>query len=87
MFNFEEEIGIILSSEIFQKLVNANFIKIKQLNAAVALLIKAGIPFNLIFSPGTRREAAAAELVIYINPTTTINFILNFEPGGSIFEE
>lgn len=85
MENISAEIIQILSTSIFKKIINNDLLTIKQINAATTLLIKAGIPFDLSFSPGTRREATAAELTIYINPTTTLNFTISFEGGGSIF--
>lgn len=79
------ELKVLFAGDIFMALLGSNCVKIAQLNAAIALLIQAGIPFDLSFTPGTRRDAASANLTIYINPTTTIRFVLNFESGGSIF--
>ncbi|SHF49072.1 hypothetical protein [Desulforamulus putei] len=79
-----KEINVLLANDTFNTLLNCDTIKITQLNAIIALLIKLGIPFDLEYSPGTRRLAAAAELTIYINPSTTLNFTLNFEAGDSI---
>jgi hypothetical protein len=59
--------------------------RIAELDAVIAILIKTKIPFDVEYSPGTRRTAESAELKIYINPTTTLNFVLSFQPGGSIF--
>lgn len=84
-FNINQEIAILFSTEAFRQLFTSDVIRIAQLNAAIALLIKLGIPFDVEFSPGTRRVATAAQLTIYINPTTTLNFTLTFEAGGSIF--
>lgn len=75
----------VLANEAFKGLLCSGNVQIAQLNAVIALLIKAGIPFDLSYSPGTRRVAAAAELTIFVNPNTTLNFVLNFEGGGSIF--
>lgn len=85
MSDFLKDFQVLMASEAFQVLCNSKFIKINQLFAIQALLIKAGIPYDIFFSPGTRREAAAAELIIYINPTTTFNITISLEPGGSIF--
>ena len=85
MSNIIKDIEFLLASKAFQTLTSCNLIKIEQLNAAIAILITLGIPFDVEFSPGTRREAAAAQLTIYINPTTTIQFVLAFEAGGNIF--
>lgn len=85
MKDYIKEIEFLLASDTFRALLCENAIRITQLNAVIALLIKAGIPFDLEYSPGTRRLAAAANLTIYINPTTTVNFTLSFEEGGSLF--
>jgi hypothetical protein len=85
MAEFNREVMAILTSDIFLALLSRDTVQIAQLNAAIALLIKAGIPFDVAFSPGTRRVATAAELTIYINPTTTLNFTFTFEAGATIF--
>jgi len=59
--------------------------RIAEFDAIIAILIKTKIPFDVEYSPGTRRVAEAAKLIIYINPTTTLSFTVNFQPGGSIF--
>lgn len=75
----------ILSTEVFQRILNNDILKVEQLLAAQKLLLVAGIPYDLLFSSGTRRQVAAAELIIYINPTTTIDFTIAFETGVSGF--
>ncbi len=85
MIKFSKELESILKAEAFTKILNSDFARISEINAILALLIEANIPFDLEFSPGTRREAAALSLTIYINPTTTINFIIPLQAGGSIF--
>ncbi|MDO7788253.1 hypothetical protein [Desulforamulus aquiferis] len=85
MTDYIKEIEFLLASDTFRALLCTDAIQISQLNAVVVLLIKAGIPFDISYSPGTRRLSAAAELTIFINPTTTLNFTLSFEAGGSIF--
>lgn len=79
MANILKEVETFISSEVVRQLFSSNISKIGQLNAAIALLIKAGIPFDLSFDPGNRRNEASAELTIFINPTTTIEFEINFE--------
>lgn len=85
MKNMASEIIQILSTSTFKKIMDNDILTIKQINAATTLLMKSCIPFDLSFSPGTRREATAAELTIYITPTTTLCFTISFESGGSIF--
>jgi hypothetical protein len=85
MANLVKELESLLKLEALRSLLDSNAIKINQLCTAIALPIKAGIPFDLSYSPGTRREEASAQLAIYINPNTTIQFTLSFEAGGSTF--
>ncbi len=75
----------ILSTEVFQRILNNDVLKIEQLLAAQKLLLVAGIPYDLLFESGTRRQVPAAELIIYINPTTTIEFTIAFETGTTGF--
>lgn len=69
----------ILSTTTFEKIVNNDCIKIEQLNAATTLLIKMNIPFDLSFSQSTRSSNKSAELIISINPNTTITFSIDFD--------
>ncbi len=85
MTDFFKEFQILLTNKLFKAILNADIIKLNELFAIQALLVKARIPYDLQFSSGTRREAAAFDLTIYINPTTTINFVINLEPGETIF--
>ncbi len=75
----------LLASKALKSIINSDFITLKQILTAQSILIKAGIPYDLTFSPGTRRAAAAAKLTIFINPTTTLSFTFAFERGGSFF--
>lgn len=68
----------ILSSDAFKCIVNNEAIKIVQLQSAIALLIKANIPFELLFASGTRSSSPQAALAIYINPSTQIEFTITF---------
>lgn len=80
-----KELLTLLSTDIFKKALNNDLFQIAQFNMLITLLIKAGIPFDTSFAPETRRDAASVEITIFINPTTTLQFIINFEPGQSIF--
>jgi hypothetical protein len=81
----KNELGALLSSPLFTNILNSSNIKIVEFDALLALLIKGGVPFDVQYTPGTRRIAEAAVLIVYINPTTTLNLTFNFSPGGSIF--
>ena len=59
--------------------------EICRLNTAITLLIQARVPFDIEFNPGNRRIAASAQLTIYINPTTTLNFTFQFQEGALRF--
>ncbi len=84
MAAFNNEIIAILATDVFKAITNAKVIQITQLNAAISLLIKANIAFDILFRPGTTRENPVAELIIFINPTTTLEFAFVFDEGGSV---
>lgn len=83
--NYMKELQSLFTVEAFKALVNQDVIKIGQLHTIIDILIKAAIPFDITFSPGTKRVAPAIRVTIFINPTTTVSFVLNLESGGSIF--
>lgn len=72
----------LLSLDIIKTLLRVNTMEVSRFNTVIALLIKAGIPFDVEFNPGTRRTVSAAQLTIYINPTTTLVFTFEFEEGA-----
>lgn len=79
MSQINKQLMKLLATETFQKLLSNDLIRIEQLLAATKLLIITGIPFDLDFAPGTRRQPPSAELVVFINPTTTIDFLITLE--------
>jgi hypothetical protein len=85
MGDFSKELNTILASEVFTNLVNSKTLKIVEFDAIIALLIKLKIPFDVEYSPGNRRLAESTSLSVYINPSTTLNFTINFEAGNSLF--
>ncbi len=78
MDDLSNQIGRLLTTDVFMSLLNSDLLNTAKLNAAIALLIKARIPFDVEFTPGTRRVEPQAILTIYINPNTTISFALEF---------
>lgn len=80
------ELQVILGTDVFKCIINNDLLKINQLQAAIALLIKAGIDFNLEFYSGTDRNSAVVELTIFLNPTTTIDFTVTLEGCGNFFK-
>lgn len=85
MSNISKELTTILTSQFFSNLANSKSVKIAEFDAILSILIKAQIGFDVEYSPGTNRTAESAELTIYINPSTTLNFTINFQQGSSIF--
>lgn len=81
----QQEILAILSSSLFRAITNSRKIRVQQLCAAISLLTKAGIPFDLSYSPGTQRLAAKAHLTIIVKPGVSINLAIAFETGDIIF--
>jgi hypothetical protein len=75
----------LLTSTAFSNLASARNIKIAEFDALIAILIKSQIPFDVEYSPGSRRLAESAELTIIINPTTSLNITFSFEAGTSLF--
>ncbi|MEW6663089.1 MAG: hypothetical protein ACOY9Y_03205 [Bacillota bacterium] len=73
-----QELECLLAIDAFQSLSKSAVLKIGQLNVIIAILIKASIPFDLSFDPGNRRNAAAAKLSIFINPSTNLHFTISF---------
>lgn len=81
----DKDVLYLLSTSLFQKILNNNAIKIEQLNAITALLIKLNIEFTLSVSEGTRSSEQSATLTIPINPTTTIEFAIDLKDGTCLF--
>ncbi len=86
MATFEKEFLSLLSTDIFKKILSSSNLQLAQLNAVQALLIKARIPYDLRYSPGTRRASPGIDLSIYINPSTTLNFTISLENGQTVFD-
>lgn len=78
-----EELKTLLTNEIFIKLINSEKAQIAQFNAAIALLIKLGISFDVSFLENTRVAPAKAELTIFLNSTatvtTSVQFVIRFD--------
>ena len=79
MSNSTRDLELLLTLGAFRALFNTNSIKIKELNAAISVLIQAGIPFDVSFIPSAGRVVPTVTLTIFINPTTTITFSFLFE--------
>ncbi|WP_427340343.1 hypothetical protein [Caloranaerobacter sp. DY30410] len=79
MTTINKDVLNILSTGVFKKILDCDVIEIAQLNAVIALLIKANIDFDVSFTSGTRRSSPTATLTIYINPTARIRFSFVFD--------
>lgn len=73
------DINKILGSEIFINLLNCDKIKVAELNAAIALLIKCNIGFECQFRPATSIQFGLVELKVFINPRTALTFFFEFD--------
>jgi len=86
MANFEKELLAILATDVFKNILANQLMPLAKVNAAIALLVNAGIPFDLSYSPGTRRVSPGFSIVVYINPNTTIQFNISLEGSQTIFD-
>lgn len=73
----------ILSLETFSRLAAGGIVQIAEINAAITLLLSANIPYDMSFSPSNRRYAKQVRLTVFITPTITLSFSIQFE-GGQI---
>ncbi|SHH06766.1 hypothetical protein SAMN02744040_00679 [Tepidibacter thalassicus DSM 15285] len=79
MENINKEIKLLLQTEIFQKFLCTNALKLAQLNTLINLLIKSNIDFNTSFNSETRKSPKSISVTIYINPSTTITRTFLFD--------
>ena len=47
--------------------------------ALLCCLLKLQMPFDLSYKPATQKDEASLQLIIYLNPKTSVNF--NLETG------
>lgn len=71
----------VLSTGLFKRIIAGEVIQIAEINAAITLLIKANIAFDLSFSPGDQRIAKEAILRVYVTPAASIRLTIQFEAG------
>ncbi len=83
MVNLNKDLELLLSNEVINTLLNSKTAQIAQFTAAIALLIKLGISFDVVFTQNTRRDPATAILTVFINSTasvtTAITFTISFD--------
>ncbi len=74
-----KDLFYILQAEILLNLCNKEKIRISELNALIAFLIKNNIDFDLEFRSKTFRQEREAILQIYINCKVAINLTFRFD--------
>lgn len=68
-----------ISIEVLKKILSCDIIKVSQLNTVMLILIKNCIPFDIEYSPGTRRNSPSVVLSVYINPNSVISFEIEID--------
>lgn len=74
----------LLKTELFLRLCQSDKITIPEIDAIVAILIKANIDFNLSFSSATRVSLKSVDITIYINPISKLTFSFDVICCGKI---
>jgi hypothetical protein len=82
---YDTQIATLFSFNIFVKMLNNVPISVYEFNLATNYLMQIGIPFDVSFVPGTRKEAAALQLTIHITPTRTEVLVVALQPGSTTF--
>ncbi|HUW65623.1 MAG TPA: hypothetical protein VMW83_13215 [Spirochaetia bacterium] len=80
----DKDLKALLTSEIFLNLFNCKALTIAELQAAVGLLLKAGITFDLTFDRATPRSEGVALLVVFITPIVQLRFTLSLGCGPAL---
>ena len=84
MTNVNKQLLKILSTDVFQSLLNNNIIKIEQYLSIIRLLTVKNIGYDVVFSPGTNRNYPLISLAIYVNPSTTLDFEIELDNGCTL---
>lgn len=82
---FDTQIMTLLSGNIFYKVLNNQSISYSEYSLLTAALVAKNIPFDVAFTSGSRKEAAAIQLTIHINPSMTIVIVISLEAGSNSF--
>ena len=82
---FDNQMISVFSWDIFRQIANSDEVSLYKLNLFTAMLINNGIPYDLSFVSGTRKEAPAIQLTIHINPTATLVLVIPLAPGSTMF--
>ena len=82
---FDSQITTLFTYDLFRQLANNEALPLYKFNLVTNLLTENNIPFDVSFTSGTRKQAAALQLTIHINPTATLVFVVQLEPGSTAF--
>lgn len=82
---FDQQIMALFSFDIFRQIAHNQAIPLYKFNLVTNMLIENNIPYDVSFTSGTRKTAAALELTVHINPTSTMVFVVPLEQGASEF--
>ena len=82
---YDNQIATLLSFDLFRRVANNEQISIYSFNVLTNFLVSIGIPYDVSYDPGTRKEAPALELTIHINPTRTEVLVVALTPGSTDF--
>ena len=82
---FDNQLLTIFSLDIFRQMANNQPLSLYKFNLVTKLLVDYNIPFDVSFVSGTRKEAAALQLTIHVNPTFTMVFVVQLEAGSTAF--
>ncbi|MCL2565115.1 MAG: hypothetical protein FWE24_04810 [Defluviitaleaceae bacterium] len=84
-FLWDSSLAAVFSYDIFRRMLSNIPISYNEFLIACDLLTRIGIPYDVSFVPGTRKEAASFQLTIHINPTRTEVLVVALEPGSTVF--
>ena len=82
---FDGQISALFSWDIFRRMAQNQPISLFQFNHITQMLVEHNIPFDTSFTSGTRKAAAGLQLTIHVNPTATMVFVVQLEPGATVF--
>ena len=82
---FDNQISTLLSWDICRQIVAGEQITLVKFNLLCSMLVTAGVPFDVSFVSGTRKQAPALQLTIHINPTSNLQLVCQLAPGSTAF--
>ena len=85
MSRVDGQIKALFSWDIFRRMSNNQPISLYQFSLIMQMLVDVNVPFDIAFTSGTRKAAAALQLTVHVNPTATMVYVVALEPGASVF--